>query len=81
MQINLIEITLRHGCSAVHLLHVFRTPFPKNTSGGLLLTDSTCHENKFRPHKSYYCLTFLLVKRNSICEIANTVCICKVIDT
>ena len=30
-------ITLRHGCYLVNLLHIFRTSFPKNTSGGLLL--------------------------------------------
>ena len=36
-QSNFIEIALRHGCSPVHLLHIFRTPFPKNTSGRLLL--------------------------------------------
>ena len=34
---NFIEITLRHGCSPVNLLHIFRAPFPKNSSGGLLL--------------------------------------------
>ena len=34
---NFIEIALRHGCSPVNLLHIFRTPFPKNTSGGLHL--------------------------------------------
>ena len=34
---NFIEISLRHGCSPVNLLHIFRTPFPKNTSGRLLL--------------------------------------------
>ena len=34
---NFIEIVLRHGCSAVYLLHIFRTPFPKTTSGWLLL--------------------------------------------
>ena len=34
---NFIEITLRHGCSPVNLLHIFRRPFYKNTSGGLLL--------------------------------------------
>ena len=34
---NFIEITLRHGCSPVKLLHIFRTPFPRNTSGGLRL--------------------------------------------
>ena len=31
------EITCRHGCSPVNLLHIFRTPFLKNTSGWLLL--------------------------------------------
>ena len=24
------EIALRHGCSPVHLLYIFRTPVPKN---------------------------------------------------
>ena len=32
-----IEITLGHSCSLVNLLHIFRTPFTKNTSGWLLL--------------------------------------------
>ena len=32
-----IEITLRHGCSPVDLLHIFRTTFLKNSSGWLLL--------------------------------------------
>ena len=26
-----------HGYSPVNLVHIFRTPFPKNTSGGMLL--------------------------------------------
>ena len=34
---NFIEVALRHGCSPVNVLHIFRTPFPKNTSGWLLL--------------------------------------------
>ena len=34
LQSNFTEITLRHGCSPVNLLHIFRTPFPKNTSEG-----------------------------------------------
>ena len=37
LQCNFIEITLRYGCSLVNLLHIFRTAFPKNTTGGLLL--------------------------------------------
>ena len=35
--LQLYWITLGHGCSSVNLLHIFRTLFPKNTSGGLLL--------------------------------------------
>ena len=34
---NFIEITLLYGCSPVNLLHIFRTPSPKNTFGWLLL--------------------------------------------
>ena len=37
LQSNFIEITLRHGCSPVNLLHIFRTSFAKNTSGRQLL--------------------------------------------
>ena len=32
-----IEIALWHECSPVNLLHIFRAPFPKNTSGRLPL--------------------------------------------
>ena len=31
------NIALKRGFSSVNLLHFFRTPFPKNTSGRLLL--------------------------------------------
>ena len=40
---NFIGITLRHGCSPANLLHIFRTPLLKNTSGWLLLTTLTRH--------------------------------------
>ena len=33
----LFEITVWRRCSPVNLMHIFRTPFPKNTSGRLLL--------------------------------------------
>ena len=36
---SFIEITLRHGCSPVNLMHIFRAPFLKNTFGRLLLKD------------------------------------------
>ena len=34
---SFIEIALRHGCSSVNLLHIFRTTFYKNTFERLLL--------------------------------------------
>ena len=34
---NLFETTLRHECSPVNLLHIFETPFTKNTSEWLFL--------------------------------------------
>ena len=38
LQSSFIEIALRHGCSPVNLLHIFRTHFTKNISGRLLHT-------------------------------------------
>ena len=32
-----LQSYFRHGCSPVNLLHIFRTPFSNNTSGGLFL--------------------------------------------
>ena len=37
LQSNFIEITLRHGCFPVNLLHIVRTPYPRNTFGWLLI--------------------------------------------
>ena len=42
---NFIEIALWHGCSLVNLLHIFRTPLPKSTSGWLLLILTLCIQN------------------------------------
>ena len=44
-------IILRHGCSHVDLLHIFRRPFYKNTSKGLLLGRE--ETNKMRKAISY----------------------------
>ena len=43
----------KHGCSPVNLFHIFRTPYPKNTSGQLLLH---IHHNKIhcRVHTGFY---------------------------
>ena len=53
LQSDFIEITLRHGCSPVNLLHIFRTPFPKNASGGLLIFIVMCNYNG-DPSKVYF---------------------------
>ena len=37
LQSNYIEIAFWHGCSPANLLHIFRTPFLKNTSRQLSL--------------------------------------------
>ena len=37
LQSNFIEISVRHGRSPVNLLHIFRTTFPENISGRLLM--------------------------------------------
>ena len=38
LQSNVVKIALRHACYPVSLLHIFKTPFLENTSGGLLLS-------------------------------------------
>ena len=38
---SFIKIALWHGCSPANLLHIFRIPFPKSTSGRLLLKKET----------------------------------------
>ena len=45
VQSNFIKIALWHGCSPVNLLHIFRKPFPKNTTRWLLL--NCCHRFSF----------------------------------
>ena len=58
VQSNFIDIALRHGCSPVNFLHIFRTPFPMKTSGWLLLTilfslfRKTLRTQKLTPQKT-----------------------------
>ena len=81
---NFIEITLQHGCSSVNLLHVFRTPFLKNTSGQLILVlllvftvipkYKTSRDNNSRPIKNMNAkiLAFIIqVKAISFIKFSN----------
>ena len=46
---NFTKIALRHECSPVNLLHIFRTPFYKSTYGGMLLYfQPICHCFSFK---------------------------------
>ena len=45
---NFIEIILRHGCSPVNLLYIFRTPSPEKTSVWLLLVFTTYLQREIR---------------------------------
>ena len=80
-QSNFIEITLRHGCSPVNLLHIFRTPFLENSCGGLFLHISVTIRPKLSVNKLFiwhtyivwiFCVRPVLV----ICPIAVVCCIC-----
>ena len=55
MQGNFIKIALRYGCSHVNLLHIFRTPFPKSTSEGLL---SLCYSSPTQEKSSFLSFSF-----------------------
>ena len=52
LQSNFIEIALGHGCSPVNLLHSFRIPLPKNTSGWLL------YQNRYFTKHAYSVIYF-----------------------
>ena len=53
LQSNLNEITLRHRRFPVNLLHIFRTPFPKNSSRGMLLVELFITLNGLFQHINY----------------------------
>ena len=62
--LKVIEIAVRHGCSPVNLLHIFRKPFLKNTSGRLLL-----HLTVFRQKFGFQPLT-IITPKHSILDVA-----------
>ena len=71
LQSHFIEIALRHGSSAVNLVHIVRTPFPKNNSERLLIkvaaSGSSKPELETKPVKKK-----LFTSSNENCEPQNT---------
>ena len=61
---NKVALQLRHGCSPVNLLYIFRTAFLKNTSGRLLLTMLMSITAETLP-KSFFPKTFFIIIANS----------------
>ena len=53
---NFIEIALRRGYSLVNLLHIFRIPFPRNTSEWLRFDVFLTLSEYFRKTFSQYCI-------------------------
>ena len=65
-------MALWNGCSPVNLLHVFRSPFLKNTSEGLLLKAILIQSftNFVKPHLSP---TLIYDKRSSLLKNGNNI--------
>ena len=58
---NVTEITLRHGCPPVNLLHIFGRRFLKNTSKGLLLFQQNFIFQLFTGVPKLYFMRYLLM--------------------
>ena len=56
LQSNFIEIALRYGRFPLNLLHIFRTPFLKNTTGWLLMNNSRQLKAVYSRWKALPCL-------------------------
>ena len=66
---DFIEIALRHAFYPVNLLHIFRKPFPRNTSGCLHLNFAMIplFSDDFRDNKSLLiCLSSLIIKKQNL---------------
>ena len=72
---NFIEIALRHACSPVNLLCIFRTLFLKNTTGRLLLKEVIfLASSRFTRNKFIFrcCSRILTTGRTTYCIIGFT---------
>ena len=65
---NLIEITLRHGCSSVHLLYIFRPSFPTATSSQVLLYSANACFKTFFVKANFLTFLVVLILASPICD-------------
>ena len=71
-KVQFIERALRHGCSPVNLLHIFKISFLKNNSEGLLLGVSSILISNENPW-TWYDISSKLISHIVRCWILNTV--------
>ena len=53
IKLHFSEIAILHWCSPINLLHIFRTPFPKNTSERLSSEITNAWKFKKKKKKKY----------------------------
>ena len=81
---NFIEITTRHRCFPVNLLHIFRRPFYKSTYEALLLKHQhilipiTKKWSSKNSKQGWVCISFeeslLLIKSNHLANLKECLC-------
>ena len=71
---NFIEITICNGCYPVNLLHIFRTPFSKNISGGYFYILQ--HHWKKRPQHGSFLMNFARYLRHLFYRTSPSNCLC-----
>ena len=71
---NFIEITICNGCYPVNLLHIFRTPFSKNISGGYFYILQ--HHWKKRPQHGSFLMNFARYLRHLFYRTSPSSCLC-----
>ena len=72
---NFIEIIVRHECSPVNLLHIFRTPFPKNNYGLRSLLKMKYIIHQYRQHFSFRFFYHTCLSKKVSCKLYKKICL------
>ena len=73
LQSNFIEITLRHGCSTVNMLHIFRTPFLRTPLDSCFWIRHKCASILYSVYVYLYLLYIQLIPNWSVLIL----CLCE----